>query len=198
MSEEPSASQLEKALGDINFVTSSEQLEKLKLLAACVVPSGLILEKNVPEIYHETEKKLAEKATAVSIYKRLLNKAGISKRHVDKLSTFMIPAQATCDIPNLYFTEVLVSVSDHIGNGESFRDLKNRVPSHRLEVNRDNIPTCVRLFQLLLQKDVLSTSDPNASLILLEEWLKDIYRNDVARIVRGIIASNGKRHVLKQ
>ena len=193
MSEEASAvKELKKALGDIDFITSSEQLEKLKLLAASVVPFGWVEDdkKKVPEIYREIKKKLTEQANAVAIYKRLLSKAGISKKHVDKLATFMIPAQDICDLPNLYFTEVLVDVADHIGNGESFRYLKNRVPDDRLEVDHDRIQTCVRLFQILLQKDVLDTTDPKTSLGLLEGWLKDIHRNDVARLVRD--ASNSK------
>ena len=173
-------------LNKIDQNASTDQLEKLKLLAAAVVSFKIIEDpsKITGDIYRAVFDVFVEEPDAVTVFKRLLTGAGYARRHIEELTQFTVASQPSPDLEKLYFYELLVKVSDQVGNGEYFRYLRNRIPRKLLDINRDRISTCVRLFQILEQKRILDPLKATSSLTQLEGWLKDINRDDVAEIVR--------------
>lgn len=178
---------LEKVLLEIELNTSQVQLEKLRLLVSAVIPFGLVESKSLQELFRAIDKS-PEVSDAVILFRRFLSKTGLSQAQLVNLTPFMTPAQERGDLPRLYFHELLIEVADHVGDGEFFKRLRNRVPRAMLNMVRDDntIPNCVRLLQILLHKNVFIVDQydhQEHSLSLLEEWLTDIGRKDVAMIV---------------
>ena len=179
------ATDLDKLLNKIDQNATSDQVEKLRLLTAAVTAYGNVSEvKGTPEIYRVVADEFKEESNAIAVFKRLLVCAGYPKRFTEQLNNYTSPSQPTPDMEKLYFYELLVKVANQVGNGEYFRYLRNRIPRSVLDINRDRIPSCVQLFQKLEMNRVLNPSSAAASLTKLEEWLKDINRDDVAEIVR--------------
>ena len=175
-------------LNKIDQNATEEQVEKLRLLAAAVTDYGNVSDvrkvPGTPEIYREVAGEFKEESNAIAMFKRLLVCAGYPKRFTEQLTDYMSPSPPTPDFEKLYFYELLVKVANQVGNGEYFRYLRNRIPRSVLDINRDRIASCVQLFQKLEMNRVLNPSSAAASLTKLEEWLKDINRDDVAEIVR--------------
>lgn len=163
-------------LTKVDKFCDSSQLEKLRLLATAILPYGKIQKSNVIEIYTELQERHRDSAT--SMIARLLDRASFGQYFIEQLQK--IPACETPDIPLLYFTELLVDISDSLGNGEYFGKLKNRIPDHQLGSSRDGITTAVQLFQQLLHEQTISLDEDLKSLGLLAEWLVDIGRKDIA------------------
>ncbi len=175
-------------LNKIDQNASTDQLEKLKLLASSVVSISFKIIKDpskiTSDIYRAVFDVFEEERTAVAVFKRLLTGAGYSRRHIEELTQFTVASQPSPDLEKFYFYELLVKVSDRVGNGDYFWYLRNRIPRKLLDINRDRISTCVQLFKFLEQKRILDPSKATSSLTQLEGWLKDINRDDVAEIVR--------------
>ena len=168
---------IRKLLTKVDNFSDSDQLEKLRLLATAVLPYGKVGKNSTAiEIYTELDKKY--KATATPIITRLLDRAGIRQDLITQLQK--IPACESDDVPLLYFTELLVDISDDLGNGDYLRKLKNRIPDFQLGVSRDRISTAVQLFQQLVFEQTITFSKESESLSLLAEWLGDIGRRDIA------------------
>ena len=161
----------------LNNFSDSDQVEKLRLLAAAIVPYGSIEKSTVIEIYQKLKSECRE--GAIPIITRLLDRAGFQQKYIEQLQA-VVPACETADVPRLYFTELLVAVSDELGKGDYLRKLKNRIPDEQLGVSRDRISTAVQLFQRLLFEDTIALEKEIESLTLLAEWLGDIGRRDIA------------------
>ena len=175
----PSSLDIYKLLTEANNFSDSDQKEKMRLLAAAVVPYGKVSQKSVPEIYREIETRRGEVATAIMA--RLMDKAGFRRKFISQLER--TPTCESDHIPLLYFTELLVEISDELGNGEYLRRLKNRIPDSQLGTCRENISTAVQLFQQLLFTQTINLEEEVKSLELVEEWLRDIGRVDISRKV---------------
>lgn len=173
----PNSFDLSKLMTRVDKFSDSDQVEKLKLLAAAIVPYGVIENSTVIEIYRKLEAECGE--TATPIIARLLDKGGFRQEFVEQLQA-VIPARETADVPLLYFTELLVAISDDLGNGDYLRKLKNRIPDSQLGTSRDRISTAVQLFQRLMFEDTIAVEKEIESLTLLAEWLDDIGRRDIA------------------
>ncbi len=165
---------------------SDDDLEKLRLLAAAVLPFEVVEDrsKRTYELYKAVLKECESEPNAVAMFKRLLKGAGYARRFVEQLTPFTVGSQPSSDLNKLYFYELLVEVANEIGNLDDFRYLKNSIPQSMLDINRDNIKTCIQLFLIMEQKRILDPSNVVSTLTRLEGWLKGIHRNDVAEIVR--------------
>lgn len=159
----PSSLDIFKLLTEANNFSDSDQKEKMRLLAAAVVPYGKVSQKSVPEIYREIETRRGEVATAIMA--RLMDKAGFRRKFISQLER--APACESEYIPLLYFTELLVEISDELGNGEYLRRLKNRIPDSQLGTCRENISTAVQLFQQLLFTQTINLEEEVKSLELV-------------------------------
>lgn len=175
----PSSLDISKLLTEANNFSDSDQKEKMRLLAAAVVPYGKVSQKSVPEIYREIETRRGEVATAIMA--RLMDKAGFRRKFISQLQR--TPVCESAHMPLLYFTELLVEISDELGNGEYLRRLKNRIPDSQLGTCRENISTAVQLFQQLLFTQTINLEEEVKSLELVQEWLCDIGRIDISRKV---------------
>ena len=187
-----------QVLTTISRFTSPEQLEKLRFLAAAVVPSGLVEDssKKIPEIYREI--KRIHKGSSIPLFARLLRKAGVDYDRISQLDIFVpaTEANATTDeeyLSDLNFIELLVSVSDHLGNLKYLRLLANHIPEHKLGTLPENIKRAVQLFQILLHEGTLSLKRKEESLGLLSSWLGEIGRRD---IVTDVIERYAQLHLL--
>ena len=168
---------IRKLLTKVDNFSDLDQLEKLRLLATAVLPYGKVSKNSLAiEIYTELHKKYQAKAP--SIITRLLDRAGVRQDLIAQLQK--IPACETDQVPLLYFTELLVDISDDLGNGDYLRKLKNRIPDSQLGVSRDRISTAVQLFQQLIFEETITFKKEIESLTLLAEWLGDIGRRDIA------------------
>ena len=165
-------------LTEADKFSGSDQLEKLKLLAMAVVPYSLIdgPSVGVVEIYRRIKERHEDGAPA--IITRLVDKAGFKKSIVSKLSR--IHSCETPPMPLLYFTELLVEISDDLGHTDSLRRLKNRIPDSQLGASRESISTSVQLFKRLLFEKTISFDEEIKSRKLLSEWLCDVGRRDIA------------------
>ena len=186
-----------QVLTTISRFTSPEQLEKLRFLAAAVVPSGLVenSSKKIPEIYREI--KRIHKGSSIPLFARLLRKAGVDYDRVSQLDIFApaTEANATTDeeyLSDLNFIELLVCVSDHLGNLKYLRRLANHI-EHKLGTLPENIKSAVQLFQILLHEGTLSLKRKEESLGLLSSWLGEIGRRD---IVTDVIERYAQLHPL--
>ena len=168
-----------KFLTKVDKFSDSDQLERLRLLATAIVPYGTIENSTVIEVYKKLQATCGENAKP--IITRLMDKASFRQDFIVQLKT--MPACETANIPLLYFTELLIDISDDLGNGEYLRRLKNRIPDSQLGSSRDRITTAVQLFQQLLLEQTLSFNKEIESLTLLTEWLGDIGRRDIANKV---------------
>ena len=175
---------LNQVLAKIDNFATSNQVERVRLLAAAVVPYGLVEDssKKIPEIYREI--KSIHKGSSIPLFTRLLRKAGVEPRYVSMLDSFL-PATGTTETTEtgLCFTELLVTVSDHLGNNDYLRKLTNRIPEEKLGSTSERIKSSVQLFQRLLHEDTLSLQRKKESLDLLSRWLSDIGRRDIAKLV---------------
>ena len=171
-----------KVLTEADKFRDADQLEKLKLLAMAVLSYSKIdgPSVGVVDIYHAIQTRYKDSAPA--IITRLLDKAGFRQKDVSQLSG--IPACETAPLPHLYFTELLVEISDDLGHGEYFSRLKNRIPDTQLGTSRDSISTSVELFKRLLFTNTISVSNEVESLRLLSGWLGDVGRQDISSKVR--------------
>ncbi len=165
---------------------SDDDLEKLRLLAAAILPYKIAedLSKKTYDLYQAVFNKYENESNAVAVFKRLLKGAGYAKRHVEELTQFTVGSQPSPDLDKLYFYELLVQVADEVGNLEDFRYLKNHIPRDLLDINRDKIKTCVQLFLIMVHKRILDPSSVVSTLTRLEKWLKEIHRDDAAEIVK--------------
>ena len=177
----PGPFDIRKLLTKVDNFSDSDQLEKLRLLATAILPYGKIEKDSTAiEIYTELKNERGEKA--IPIITRLLDRAGVRQDLIVQLKK--IPACETADVPLLYFTELLVDISDDLGNGDYLRKLKNRIPDSQLGTSRDRIGTAVQLFQQLIFEQTISFDKEIDSLNLLVEWLGDIGRRDIAAKVK--------------
>ena len=165
-------------LTEADKFSGSDQLEKLKLLAMAVIPYSAIdgPSVGVVEIYRRIKERHEDAAPA--IITRLVDRAGFKKSLVSKLSR--IHSCETPPMPLLYFTELLVEISDDLGHTDYLRRLKNRIPDSQLGASREGILTSVQLFKRLLFERTISFDEEIKSLKLLSEWLCDVGRRDIA------------------
>ena len=171
-----------KVLTEADKFRDVDQLEKLKLLAMAVIPYSMIDGPSVGVVHIYKKIEARYEGSAPAIITRLLAKAGFRQKHVSQLSG--IPACETALLPHLYFTELLVTISDDLGHGEYFGRLKNRIPDVKLGASRDSISTSVELFKRLLFTNTIGLSKEIQSLRLLSEWLGDVGRQDISSKVR--------------
>ena len=168
---------IRKLLTKVDNFSDSDQLEKLRLLATAVLPYGKVgKDSTAIEIYTELQTRYKENATP--IITRLLDRAGVRQDLITQLQK--IPTCESDEVPLLYFTELLVDISDDLGNGDYLRKLKNRIPDSQIGVSRDRISTAVQLFQQLIFEHTITFDKEIESLSLLAEWLGDIGRRDIA------------------
>ena len=181
---EMAAFDISKLLTEVDKFCDGDQMEKLRLLAMAVVPYGMIEDTStVLDIYRKIETRYHEGATP--IFTRMMEKASFRRKYISQLSQQQ--ACETEEIPLLYFTEILVEISDELGNAEYLRRLKNRIPEDNLGTSRDRITTAVQLFQKLIFARTISLDEDIKSLEHLSEWLDDIGRQDIAKKVKDEI-----------
>ena len=176
-----------KILNEADRFSDEDQMEKLRLLATTVFEHGrgygMVADtKSVIEIYTQIRSEHGESATPIMA--RLMDKAGFKTEYVSRLNE--IPASETKDLPLLYFAELLIDISDELGNGQSLDRLKNRIPERLLGISMERITTAVQLFQQLIFQRTISLDKEIESLQLLSGWLESIHRQDIAKMVKKV------------
>lgn len=181
---------LRTVLSDIDRFKTPREFRNLVILAEAIVPlSTLETVDSVPDLFNCLRNRGLKETKALAVLKRMLEKAYFNHRYVVKLKRFIAEEDETQEHSELLFRELIVLVSNKLGDGESLRSLLHLITDEQVGKPRQLVATAPELFHRLIHAEVITPRQPQ-TLDQLQDWMVEIGRSDIASDIKNFLSTH--------